>query len=147
MSQYRRELNLDSALVTDSYMRGGSAFTREYIASQPDQLIAIRLRGNINCQLALTSQVPHQVKGGNNQLTMTGHATGDPMESIHFCTMLRVKTDGTVTAADSTLTVREPPTWKKPQMPSGIPRMSPITKCDSAILPTTSTSTTASSCG
>ena len=106
VSQYRRELNLDSALVTDSYMRGGSAFTREYIASQPDQLIAIRLRGNINCQLALTSQVPHQVKGGNNQLTMTGHATGDPMESIHFCTMLRVKTDGTVTAADSTLTIR-----------------------------------------
>ena len=106
VSQYRRELNLDSALVTDSYMRGGSAFTREYIASQPDQLIAIRLRGNINCQLALTSQVPHQVKGSNNQLTMTGHATGDPMESIHFCTMLRVKTDGTVTAADSTLTIR-----------------------------------------
>ena len=106
VSQYRRELNLDSALVTDSYLRGGSAFTREYIASQPDQLIAIRLRGNINCQLALTSQVPHQVKGGNNQLTMTGHATGDPMESIHFCTMLRVKTDGTVTAADSTLTIR-----------------------------------------
>ena len=106
VSQYRRELNLDSALVTDGYTRGGSTFTREYIASQPDKLIAIRLRGNINCQLALSSQVPHQVKSGNNQLTMTGHATGDPMESIHFCTMLQVKTDGKVTAADTTLTIR-----------------------------------------
>ena len=36
---------------------------------------------------------------------MTGHATGDPQESIHFCTMLRVKTDGEVTAADSSLTI------------------------------------------
>ena len=106
VSQYRRELNLDSALVTDGYTRGGSTFTREYIASQPDKLIAIRLRGNINCRLVLSSQVPHQVKSGNNQLTMTGHATGDPMESIHFCTMLQVKTDGKVTAADSTLTIR-----------------------------------------
>ena len=106
VSQYRRELNLDSALVTDGYTRGGSTFTREYIASQPDKLIAIRLRGNINCRLVLSSQVPHQVKSGNNQLTMTGHATGDPMESIHFCTMLQVKTDGKVTAADTTLTIR-----------------------------------------
>ena len=106
VSQYRRVLDLDSALVSDGYTRGGNTFTREYMASNPDKFIAIRLRGNINCQLALSSQVPHQVKSGNNQLTMTGHATGDPLESIHFCTMLRVKTDGTVTAADSTLTIR-----------------------------------------
>ena len=106
VSQYRRVLDLDSALVSDGYTRGGNTFTREYMASNPDKFIAIRLRGNINCQLALSSQVPHQVKSGNNQITMTGHATGDPLESIHFCTMLRVKTDGTVTAADSTLTIR-----------------------------------------
>ena len=106
VSQYRRALNLDSALVSDGYVRGGNTFTREYMASNPDKLIAIRLRGNINCKLVMTAQVPHQVKGTNNQLTMTGHATGDPMESIHFCTMLQVKTDGVVSAADSSLTIR-----------------------------------------
>ena len=105
VKQYRRELNLDSALVTDSYVRGGKPFDRTYFASCPDSLIAIRLRGNINCKLVLTAQVPHHVKSSDRQLTMTGHATGDPNESIHFCTMLRVQTDGEVTTADSTLTI------------------------------------------
>ncbi|MCR5364753.1 MAG: glycoside hydrolase family 95 protein [Prevotella sp.] len=104
-SGYRRELNLDSALVNDRFMRYGKTFTREYFASNPDKLIAIRLKGDINCKLVMTAQVPHHVKGSNNQLTMTGHATGDAMETIHFCTMLQVTTDGTVHAADSTLTI------------------------------------------
>ena len=115
---YRRALSLDSALVTDGYVRGGSAtITREYFASHPDKLIAIRLTGDINCRLVLTSQVPHRVKvspsltsqpsSSTSQLTMTGHATGDPQESIHFCTMLRVTTDGQVTASDSSLTITQ----------------------------------------
>ena len=36
---------------------------------------------------------------------MTGHATGDAQESIHFCTMLSVRTDGEVSASDSSLTI------------------------------------------
>ena len=104
-SEYRRELNLDSALVNDHFIRNGTIFTREYYASNPDKLIAIRLKGDINCKIVMTAQVPHQVKGSNNQLTMTGHATGDPMETIHFCTMLQVNTDGIVHTKDSTLTI------------------------------------------
>ena len=91
---YRRTLDIDSAIVRDSYERDGRRITREYFASNPDKLIAIRLRGDINCQIALTAQVPHQVKSGLGQLTMTGHATGDAQESTHFCTILSVKTDG-----------------------------------------------------
>jgi len=126
VSAYRRQLSLDSALVADRYVRTPAAprsaalrsaaltvrgdsvatpTTREYLASAPDRLIAIRLRGDINCSLVLTAQVPHKVKASNTQLTMNGHATGDPQESIHFCTMLRVETDGQVTAADSSLTI------------------------------------------
>ena len=105
VTDYHRSLSLDSAIIRDRYVRDGSAVTREYFASAPDKLIAIRLRGNINCRIALTAQVPHQVKAGIGQLTMTGHATGDPQESIHFCTMLSVKTDGETTASDSSLTI------------------------------------------
>ena len=107
VKNYKRSLDLDSAIVKDIYSREGKTIKREYFASHPDKLIAIRLTGNINCKLILTSQVPHKVKGSQGQLTMTGHATGDPQESIHFCTMLRVKTDGTVTAADSSLTISQ----------------------------------------
>ena len=105
VSNYRRSLNLDSAIIRDSYLRNGQMIQREYFASNPDKLIAIRLRGDINCRIALTAQVPHKVKAIPTQLTMTGHATGSPQESIHFCTMLNVKTDGEVSAADSSLTI------------------------------------------
>ena len=106
VSDYHRELSLDSALCHDRYVREGVTFTREYFASNPDKLIAIRLCGNINVRLMLTSQVPHQAKATGQQITMTGHATGDPAESIHFCTMLKAQTDGTVSASDSTLTIK-----------------------------------------
>ena len=105
ITDYQRSLDIDSAIVHDSYKRDGSLVTREYFASNPDKLIAIRLRGDINCQIALTAQVPHQVKSTLGQLTMTGHATGNPQESTHFCTMLSVKTDGEMAASDSSLTI------------------------------------------
>ncbi|WP_051651840.1 glycoside hydrolase N-terminal domain-containing protein [Prevotella sp. P6B1] len=121
IKHYQRTLNIDSAIVRDSYLRNGKLITREYFASKPDKLIAIRLRGDINCQIALTAQVPHQVKrngppalgvsdrgrwGNSGQLTMTGHATGDPLESTHFCTILKASTDGEITACDSSLTIK-----------------------------------------
>ena len=105
VSDYHRSLSLDSAIIKDRYVRDGKVITREYFASNPDKLIAIRLRGDINCKIALTAQVPHHVKAIPTQLTMTGHATGDANESIHFCTMLSVKTDGDVIASDSSLTI------------------------------------------
>ena len=106
VSDYHRSLSLDSAIIKDRYMRDGKVITREYFASNPDKLIAIRLRGDINCMIALTAQVPHHVKAIPTQLTMTGHATGDANESIHFCTMLSVKTDGDVMSSDSSLTIK-----------------------------------------
>ena len=105
VSRYQRSLSLDSSFVSDSYLRGGRKIEREYFASYPDHVIAVRLRGDINCRIALTAQVPHKVRPGSLQLTMTGHAKGDEHESIHFCTMLRVKTDGQVAASDSSLTI------------------------------------------
>jgi len=106
VSGYHRQLSLDSALVSDHYVRNGETVTREYLASNPDRLIAIRLTGNVNIAISMTGQTPHSAKAANGQITMTGHATGDPMQSIHFCTILRAETDGQTTAADSTLTIR-----------------------------------------
>ena len=107
-TQYKRQLSLDSALVTLSYQRNGIQFTREYFASHPDKMIGVKLsasqKGAINCDISLTSLIPHLVKASANQLTMTGHVTGDEKESIHYCTILKVNnTDGQISASDSTL--------------------------------------------
>ena len=103
---YHRTLDIDSAIVTDSYQRNGVPVMREYFASNPDRLIAIRITGAVNVRLLLTGQTPHSVKAANGQLTMTGHATGDPQETIHFCTILKADTDGKLSASDSSLTIR-----------------------------------------
>lgn len=110
-TQYRRTLDLDSAILRDSYILNGVTYDREYFASNPDKVIAMRIRANqkaaINCDVMLTAQVPHSVKASSGQLTMTGHAVGDPNESIRFCSILSAKTDvgGHVAATDSIIRV------------------------------------------
>lgn len=107
-SNYKRELSLDNAMAALSYTREGIKYQREYFASHPDKMIAIRLTASqkkaINCDISLTSLIPHQVKASNKQLTITGHAMGKPENSTHFCSILSIKNqDGTITADDSTL--------------------------------------------
>ena len=110
-TNYHRELSLDSALASISYQQGGVSYRREYLASTPDSLIAIRLTasqpGKLNLELSFTSLLSHKVKVSPNQLTMTGHAYGDPAESIHFCTILRVSNKGgEIATTDSSLVLR-----------------------------------------
>ena len=107
-SNYHRQLSLDSAICKTTFLRDGVRYEREYWASNPDKMIAIRLtadrKESLNVGLALTSLVPHKVKASQNQLTMTGHATGDADNSIHYCTIMKVvNRDGSVQAVDSTL--------------------------------------------
>ena len=107
-SNYKRELSLDNAMAALSYTREGIKYHREYFASHPDKMIAIRLTASqkkaINCDISLTSLIPHLVKASNKQLTITGHAMGKPENSTHFCSILSIKNeDGTITASDSTL--------------------------------------------
>ena len=72
VSDYHRSLSLDSSIVKDSYLRDGRIIEREYFASNPDHLIAIRLRGDINCRIALTALMHNQVNTIPSQLKITG---------------------------------------------------------------------------
>lgn len=125
IENYWRRLSLDSALVQIGYTKGDVNVRREYFASNPEQMIAIRLVADrahsLSQELCLTSQVPHSAKaslpskrvfangeslGWEGQITMTGHAIGDPQQSIHFCSHVLVRTpDGQVVASDSTLRI------------------------------------------
>ena len=105
---YYRELSLDSAICKTIFERDGIRYEREYWASNPDKVMAVRLTASrkeaLNVGLVLTSQVPHRVKASQKQLTMLGHATGDEASSIHFCTIMKVVCrDGSVQVVDSTL--------------------------------------------
>lgn len=108
---YRRTLDLDSAVCSDRYQRGGVSYTRSYFVSHPDKVIAIRLaasaKGALNCELSLGSLLDKDVKVSDKQITMVGHAMGDPRETTHFCTVLRLLNDGgQVSTTDSSLVIR-----------------------------------------
>jgi alpha-L-fucosidase 2 len=110
-TEYYRDLNISDAISTVTYVRNGIKYKREYFASNPDKVIAIKLSADhphaIDCEIALTSQLNHGIKAKNNQLTMTGYAKCDPENSIHFCSMLMAKNnDGEILATDSTLQLR-----------------------------------------
>ena len=60
-SDYRRQLDIDSAVATVSYRVGEATFTREVFSSFPDQVIVVRLSCDKPGQLTFTAklQSPH----------------------------------------------------------------------------------------
>ncbi len=78
VTEYRRELDLDSALATTTYRVGAVEFKREVFASYPDRVIVVRLTasepGKINFTLRMDS--PH-----TNSQTRLGARTARPRVS------------------------------------------------------------------
>jgi alpha-L-fucosidase 2 len=77
---YRRELDLDTGITTTTYRVNGTTYTRQALASFPDQVIAIRIAcdqpGGVTFTAALTSpnqDVQTQAVTGDN-LTVRGRA-------------------------------------------------------------------------
>lgn len=106
-TNYRRELDLSTAIAKTSYTFNGVEYTREYFASYPDKLIVIHLTANqtgkISFEASYTS--PHSKKSfstlNNNVLMMNG-----TINSIQFQSRLHISTDGgTVSAGSGKLTV------------------------------------------
>jgi alpha-L-fucosidase 2 len=87
VSDYRRELNLDDAMVSITYKVGGVTFKREMFSSPADQVIAVYLSadqpGQITLDTTMTSPQQHRVEITSQQhilktipqrdLVMSGH--------------------------------------------------------------------------
>lgn len=69
VSNYRRELTLDTAVSKVTYTRGGVNYTRETLVSHPDQAIIVRLTADQEHQLSLRVKLtrPQEEPGGKNQ--------------------------------------------------------------------------------
>ena len=77
VSDYVRELDLESAVARTSFVSEQTRFVREAFASAPDQLIVLRLSaervGRIHAQLSLTSPQAASVRAENDDtLVMSG---------------------------------------------------------------------------
>ncbi len=99
-SGYRRQLDINNSICTDEYYRGDNKIIREYFASNPDSLIAIRFKQEnynvnqrLNLSLRMSSLVPHEVIYQNDGIIVDGRSDDDP-NSIHFRTRVIAKNSG-----------------------------------------------------
>ncbi|MDN3026112.1 glycoside hydrolase family 95 protein [Streptomyces sp. S.PB5] len=113
VGSYRRELDLDTAVATTTYTRGGVAYRREAFASHPDQLIVVRLTADTPGALSLTAAFdsPQQTeKSSPDRVTAALEGTGQTREGItgrvRFRALVRARAEGgTVRSENGTLTV------------------------------------------
>ena len=97
VSDYRRDLDLDSAVASVRYKAGGTTFTREIFSSFPDQVIVWRISAKGAGKVGFTAKLVSAHSGaafkavGANQLSMSGGVKGG---AIKFEARLLVRTDG-----------------------------------------------------
>ncbi|WP_345952900.1 glycoside hydrolase family 95 protein [Mucilaginibacter sp. PAMB04168] len=109
---YYRELDIARAVSSTTYEVGGVRFRREYLASQPDQVIVIHLtankRASISFSAGLTSTQQVKTSVQDNMLVMKG-VTSDKdgvRSQLRFQSQIKFKaTGGRISSNDSTLTV------------------------------------------
>jgi alpha-L-fucosidase 2 len=75
ISQYRRDLDLGTAIKTVSYISGGTRFHREYFTSYPDDVLVVRLTADRPGALSLTVRpeipyIPSRQKGNSKSATV-----------------------------------------------------------------------------
>ena len=106
VENYRRDLNLDSAIATVSYTAGGVKYTREAFSSPVDQVIVIRLTADKPGQIAFAAGLrsPQSVTvetEGSDTLVMRGSNAGwnASTGAIKFQARVRVLAIGGKTTA------------------------------------------------
>src|SRR5208282_689170 len=111
VENYRRELNLDTAVASVTYTSGGVKFTREIFSSPVDQVIVIRLTADQPGQISFLAQMdtPQNASvyfGSTNTLVMSG-VNGEARGikgALKFQTRVRILNDGGKTGMANMLT-------------------------------------------
>ena len=105
---YRRSLNLNEAIAHVSYEQGGVNYQREYFASYPDNVVAIRLTADQPGALSFTvrSEIPYlerkertgSITAAENLLTLKGSLA---LFSTNFEGQIKVLNEGGSLSADN----------------------------------------------
>jgi alpha-L-fucosidase 2 len=115
VTDYRRELDLATAITRVSYEKQGTRFLREVFVSPVDQVVAMRLSSNqpgaISFDARLTSLLADlKITAQGDTLTLTGKGTDaySIEGKLRFVLRLRVVCEGgTVTAGRDSLVIRD----------------------------------------
>ena len=106
-TNYRRELDLKTAIAKTTYSAGGVNYTREYFASYPDHVIVVHLTADKSGSVSFgaTMTTPHRT----NSMSSSGNTLiyDVTVNSIKFQNRLNVIADGgTVSVANGNISVQ-----------------------------------------
>lgn len=114
VSEYRRELDLDTAVARTTFREGDTVFTREVFTSAPANVLVVRLTssepGRITVQAGLTREEGASTESvGRAALVMRGQADKDkPTAGVRFIARLEaIAEGGRMRNADGVLSVEE----------------------------------------
>lgn len=110
-SDYRRQLDLDTATATTRFTMNGVTHRRTVIASPVDQVLMIRIEADRPFDLDIALSSPQQdvrVKATRDRLTMTGRNADHAgvKAALRFAAQLGVVASGGTISADKDLAVR-----------------------------------------
>ena len=117
VTDYRRELDLDSGIVQVAYRAGDVQMRREVFCSAPDKVVVVRLAadkpGQINLTVRLTRPADAKAVADGDTLTMQGRIDGG--KGLAYCVAVRAGVKGgevrsdenklVINAADSVILV------------------------------------------
>ena len=108
VKNYRRSLNLNEAIAHVSYEKDGVRYQREYLASYPDNVIAIRLTADQKGALSFTvrPEIPYlALKQRNGKITAAGNLLtlkgSMPMFSCNYEGQIKVLNEGGSVSANA----------------------------------------------
>ncbi len=114
-TNYRRYLDIDEARAGVAFTMAGVDYEREYVASHPDDVVAIRYSaseaGKLNTQLLLYNpngaKPAYSVAGGQGIATFSGTVprTGTSQPESYFCMAMVVAQGGTIEATPEGISV------------------------------------------
>ena len=112
VQEYRRELNIGTAVAKVSYLADGVRYTREYFASYPDHVLVVRISADQPGRIGFTAGVtaPNNrskaVTASGGRITFAG-ALAD--NRLRYESQVQVKAEGgaVTDGADGTVTVRD----------------------------------------
>lgn len=125
ISQYKRWLDISNAMLHTRYFRGTSLYDVEYFATAPDSAMVIRIKTDskegLHLSLAMSSLLPSQTSSANKEICTDGYAPYfcyaayydgpdekrhfDADRGIHFRTIMRAESDGSVKTQGDSLIV------------------------------------------
>ncbi len=112
VTSYRRVLNLNDAVASVQFNRGGVEFRREMFSSAPDQVMVLRLSADKSKQISFDARLDRLERfetagDGDNGLLMTGQLdNGTDGKGVRYAARIRVlNRGGKVSVNDNVLSV------------------------------------------